>query len=76
MLLFVQLDLSKMNASSHKQFVTDLVAACHRNKIDGVVLRQTVFDEEAKVAIELIRSVDKTGRLIVISEGRPVSTGV
>ena len=55
MLLFVQLDLSKMNASSHKQFLTDLVAACHRNKIDGVVLRQTVFDEEAKVTIELIR---------------------
>ena len=39
MLLFVQVDLNKMNESSHGAFLTDLAAACTKNEIDGVVLR-------------------------------------
>ena len=74
MLLLVQFDVSKMNESSHAAFLSDLVTACKANQIDGVVLRQSVFDEEAKCAVQVLRKADKTRSLIVMSEGSQVSS--
>ena len=38
-MLFVQVDLTKMRAESQPSFIADLVTSCHKNKIDGIVLR-------------------------------------
>ena len=75
MLLLVQLDLSKMNATSYKSFLTDFVATCKKHGIDGIVLRQTKFDDDAKLALKLLKEIDKTDSLIIVSEGREISTG-
>jgi len=40
-----------MNASSYESYLGDLVKTCLANKIDGLVFRQTQFDEEAKQAL-------------------------
>lgn len=68
MLLFVQVDLSKLNATSHESYVTDLVAHCLKNKIDGVVLRQNQFDEEARQVLKITNKI-AAGKLLIISEG-------
>ena len=70
MMLLVQVDLTKMNEDSHKAFIDNLVTSCHANQIDGIVLRQNAFDEEARRALQSIKQADKTGSLIVVSEGR------
>ena len=82
-MLFVQVDLTKMRAESQPSFIADLVTSCHKNKIDGIVLRQTTFDDEARIALQTIRTesekiakkVKETKPLIVMSEGRQITTG-
>ena len=72
-----------MGAESQAPFITDLVASCHKNKIDGIVVRQTEFDEEARQALSTIRTetekIAKNSKeqkqLIVMSEGKEISTG-
>ena len=73
MLLFVQVDMSKLNASSHESFMKDFVKTCLDNHIDGIVLRQTVFDEEAENILKLARKA-AGDKLVIISEGRQIST--
>lgn len=75
MLLLVQVDLTKMNESSHRSFIENLVSTCHANQIDGIVLRQTVFDEEARRALQLLKQADKSDSLIIVSEGRQIVSG-
>ena len=62
-----------MNTDSHPQYLKDLVTACNKNQIDGIVLRQTVFDDEARQAIQIIRKIDPS--ITIISEGRLIRTG-
>ena len=73
MLLFVQVDMSKLSTKSHESFLIDLVATCLENQIDGVVLRQTLFDPEAENCLKLARKA-AGDKLIIISEGRKIST--
>ena len=62
-----------MNADSHPSYLKDLVTTCQQNQIDGIVLRQTLFDDEARKALQLIREIDPS--ITVISEGRLIRTG-
>ena len=73
MLLFVQVDMSKLSVKSHENFLKDLVTTCLENQIDGLVLRQTIFDEEAENCLKLARKV-AGDKLVIISEGRRIST--
>ena len=52
----------------------DLVKTCLDNKFDGIVLRQTVFDEEARNVLQLAKKAGKE-KLIIMSEGSQISTG-
>ncbi len=61
MLIFVQVDVTKMNVSSQAPFLADLVTSCNKHSIDGIVLRQTTFDEDARSALETVNKADKSG---------------
>ncbi len=75
MMLFVQVDVSKLNPSSHSAFLNDLVKACQKSKIDGIVLRQTKFDEEAKQALNTLKgAITDPDSLIIVSEGRKITS--
>ena len=39
MMLFLQVDVSKLNQSSHAPFLNDLAKVCTKHKIDGIVLK-------------------------------------
>ena len=39
MLLFVHVDVTRLNESSYKAFLSDLVKKCKANSFDGIVLR-------------------------------------
>ena len=67
--------MSKLNASSHESFMKDLVKTCLDNKFDGIVLRQTVFDDEARQVLQLANKA-ANDKLIIISEGRQILTGL
>ena len=74
MLLFVHVDVTRLNDSSHKAFLADLVKKCKANSFDGVVLRQEgKFDESARTALQMLREADPSRELIVVSEGRNLS---
>ena len=43
------------------------------HNFDGIVLKQPVFDQEARQALNTLKSADKNQSLILISEGRKIA---
>ena len=56
-------------------FLKNIIQLCHTYQIDGLVLKQDEFTSGDKKTLETIRNIDKEQQLIVISEGKSISSG-